>query len=98
MRKRDNIPTEPLFDIGPYVHAKPRPARPPKSIAQGNCPGCLRAKIGLVMQGTHLVWRMHTYQTWSGATMPCRAVGIAVCQLPESQPRLNAIPLRCKHD
>lgn len=96
----DPYGTGDLFDVSPFIdHGHHEPVARVKSVAQGNCPGCSRAKVGLVFGGGgHLLWRMHTYKTHGGASLPCRAVGLRVCVLPESRPYLNASePVHCAH-
>lgn len=45
------------------------------------CPECQGTRpIGLLRQGTHLVWRIHDRLTVGGARIPCRASGVAVCE------------------
>lgn len=75
---------EPLF-------AKPTPAqgggsemksRSIPSVAQAKCPQCANAgTTGLVPQGPHLVWRLHTRRTIGGVALECQASGMPVCQV-----------------
>lgn len=95
--KFDDIPTGELFDAEPLRSGRVR-TRSVKSVAHGNCPRCLADKIGLVRIGVHLVWRLHTYRTWSGAPMQCGASGVTVCDAPEASPPLNTEPVACPHD
>lgn len=99
--KDDPYGTADLFDPSPYVDTNPtyRPKSEP-SAAQGNCPKCSRTKIGLVRTDrNHLMWRMHTYLTHGGSSLPCPAVGTYVCQVPEATPPyLYGHPVRCPHE
>lgn len=97
--KEDPYGTASMFDATPLIVPGGGKEKPIVSVAQGNCPRCMKAKIGLVPCNDHLQWRMHTYKTWSGATLPCPAVGIYVCQLPEAEPfHTYLTPVRCRHD
>lgn len=53
-----------------------------RSVAFGACPDCSSYKVGLVHQGGHLVWRDHSYRTHGGTSLPCRAVGVRLCDAP----------------
>lgn len=80
--KFDDVPTEPMFDMAPVEdHAEKQ--KTVRSVASGRCPECRNLKLGVVRQGKHLVWREHTYTTWSGARIVCRASGVATCVAPE---------------
>lgn len=94
-KDESEIPTIELFDAEGFRQEKQRPEYT-KSVAQGKCPKCTKAKIGLVRQGEHLVWRHHTYRTWQNAPVECPASGVAVCVLPEGTPAIDG-HLRCKH-
>jgi hypothetical protein len=96
--KPDPIGTGDLFDATPYDEGKARRPAGQKASAVGKCPCCHKAKVGLLRQGNHFVWREHTYRTWSGAPMTCRASGVTVCVAPEGEPRINSDPLMCPHD
>lgn len=78
--------TLPLFDE-PVRVAKPKNLSI-RSVAWGNCPGCRKGRIGIVRGVFHLMWREHTYPTWSGAHILCPASGVPVCQLTERTPTL----------
>jgi hypothetical protein len=94
-RRWDDVPTEPMFDMA-HVQQPQRP-RSLKSVTFGHCPECsAHDRVGLVWQGVHLVWRQHTYRTWSGATMICRTSNVSVCVAPERVP-LTGIPVVCPH-
>ena len=97
--KFDDVPTDPLFDAEPLRERKRKP-KAIRAMAQGNCPRCTREKLGLVLLGSHLVWRWHTYRTWSGAPMECTASGVAVCVAPEADPPLAGPghAVQCPHD
>jgi hypothetical protein len=96
-RHIDSMGTDAMFDVEPMRLTRTRIKTVPSS-AQGKCPTCTRAKIGLIAMGTHLVWRLHTYTTWSGARMTCAASGVAVCQLPERVPLNGVTTVTCLHD
>jgi hypothetical protein len=81
-RKFDDVPTEPLFDMEATEDHSEKQKRV-KSVASGRCPECKNLKLGVVRQGEHLLWREHTYTTWSGARITCRASLIATCVAPE---------------
>lgn len=58
-------------------------SKSPASVAMGKCPECATDRpIGIVPQGTHLVWRLHVRRTLSGAGLECPASGVRVCDLP----------------
>ena len=71
--------------------------KPVRSLRQGKCPCCTANRTGLVLVGDHLVWRWHTYVTWSGTRLLCRASGVAVCVAPERNPINPTDPARCAH-
>lgn len=79
------------------MRVKKRRPKGLKSVAFGKCPSCTAGKVGLLWQGRHLVWREHTYRTWSGTPMTCRASGVALCNAPEGTPTLAGTPMRCPH-
>lgn len=84
-RKFDDIPTESMFsddEVAGLKEDKPKPERA-RTIASGRCPECSNMRLGVVRQGDHLLWRVHTYTTWSGAKLTCRASGVATCVAPE---------------
>lgn len=95
--KFDDVPTEELFPASDYRETRRRP-KSIKSSAQGNCPKCLVGKIGLVLIGSHLVWRLHNKRTWNGTAVECMASGVAVCDAPETDPLNPAKPLKCPHE
>jgi hypothetical protein len=94
--KFDDIPTEELFSADDMRSGKRR-QKSVKSVAWGNCPGCLADKMGLVLVGRHLVWRQHTYRTWSGAAVECTSSGVSVCVAPEKTPTHAAVAVTCPH-
>lgn len=95
VRKFDAVDTAPLFDMD--ATDKPKRERV-KSVRQAKCPHCSAVKTGLVRQGDHLVWRLHTLTTWAGTSRTCPASGVAVCVAPERVPLIPSRPARCKHD
>jgi hypothetical protein len=86
-----------LFDAEPLRRVRPKAQRGPKSVAQGCCPLCMKAKIGLLAQGPHVVWRPHYYRTWKNAPVLCSASYVAVCVAPERDPLDHLNPVRCNH-
>jgi hypothetical protein len=54
------------------------------SVARGKCPDCANHKpIGIVKQGEHLAWRLHTRCMPSGAMLvECTASGVRLCDAP----------------
>ena len=72
--------------------------KPIRAVATGHCPGChLFKAIGLIPVGRHLVWRFHTYRTYSGAAVPCPASLVAVCTAPALQlPGVETEPPKCR--
>ena len=81
-------------DTGSRLADKPPPA--PRSVAFGKCPHHADTNTrgtGLIWQGAHLVWRLHTKTTGNGMAIQCDASGVPVCVLP---PALGVIP-RCHH-
>lgn len=73
----------PMFDVDPPDGGTERPKRP-KSVGRGWCPehtpGARPTPID--RQGNHTVWRLHYITTMSGAAIPCRASGVALCVAP----------------
>lgn len=104
----DPFGTPELFDLAP---AAPRQvatgeavtsAAAPKAVTSATCPECGGVRdVGLLRSGQHLVWREHTCRTWSGAALPCRASGVAVCVAPAKGQRSPATEKRpapvCQH-
>lgn len=79
--KASVIVTLPLLPAMPRAAVRSRPGVS-KPVAWGQCPQCASAaRHALVRSGTHLVWRPHTYRTWSGAPLECSASGVALCAL-----------------
>jgi hypothetical protein len=85
-----------LFELDPTPRSRVRP-KGLRSVAQGTCPICLVTSVGLVRQGNHVVWRLHSYMTWGGTRMPCPTSGVAVCVAPEQKPLHPNEPVRCGH-
>jgi hypothetical protein len=79
-RKHDEIDTLPMFDEPEHVAVERRTSQ--RAVAHGACPFCHAAKVGLLRSTSHLVWREHTYRTYSGAPIACRASGVALCVAP----------------
>jgi hypothetical protein len=100
-RKFDDVPTESMFDDAAVESMRDEKTRPdrPKTIASGRCPECHNGRLGVVRQGEHLLWREHTYTTWSGARLTCRASGVATCVAPErvSRDYPMHIAILCPH-
>lgn len=69
-----------------------------RSVAWGRCPGCHTYKaIGLVPQGEHLAWRLHSVMTYGGARVTCAASGQRLCDQPAKQlPGVKAEPVKCR--
>lgn len=55
-----------------------------RTVAYARCPhhGGER-KTGLIRASRHLIYRVHSVTTWSGASIPCRASGAALCSAPD---------------
>jgi hypothetical protein len=96
--KFDGVPTGELFSVDDGMRDHKQRRRSAKSQAQGNCPRCLRPKVGLVLVGEHLVWRQHDKRTCSGAPVECQASGVSACVAPEAEPFVNPERVRCPHD
>jgi hypothetical protein len=86
--KFDGVDTLPMFDEPDHTPT-PRRQAMPRSVAFGSCPNCTAQRVGLVRGPVHLVWRTHTYRTYSGATIPCRASGVPVCAHPPARDYLG---------
>lgn len=86
--KFDGVETLPLFDE-PEHTPKPRKQRAARSVEFASCPDCTAQRVGLVRGPLHLVWRTHTYRTYSGATIQCRASGVPVCMHPPARDYLG---------
>lgn len=56
--------------------------KPLKATTHGACPKCLADKVGLVIQGGHLVWKDHYVSTWGGTSRQCVGGGQRLCDLP----------------
>lgn len=100
-RKFDGVPTESMFDdesVEDMRQEKVREKRP-RTIASGRCPECSNARLGVVRQGEHLLWREHYFTTWSGAKQICRASNVATCVAPErlSRDYPQHVALLCPH-
>jgi WhiB family redox-sensing transcriptional regulator len=101
--KFDDVPTIELFDPDALrVTRKDAEDGPRKksvpSVAQGNCPNCLKQPAALVAQGPHWLWKAHQFKTWGGDTRECSASGVALCVAPEPEGRsYSGIPLHCPH-
>jgi hypothetical protein len=78
---------DPLFGL---TAAQARPAHGPephgdgaRAATWGKCPECANErKIGLLLQGEHLVWREHWLRTWGSLLRQCHASGTRLCQAP----------------
>jgi len=72
------VPDQQRVDL---VSVAAEPVKAPRSVTTAICPCCGSGNrsVGLLRAGEHLVWRVHYYTTWSGASMPCRASAVAVC-------------------
>lgn len=75
----------PLFDLPPAAARRaPEPGRKAPMAAHAQCPGHHgERRTGLLTVGVHLVWRTHTYRTWSGVAVQCRTSGVALCATPD---------------
>ncbi|NAE18326.1 hypothetical protein [Enterococcus hirae] len=109
-KKYSDIPTIPLFDLSdipPAFTADRSETSTPRNVTSAPCPSCTQGGhgpgglVGLIRQGEHLLWREHTYPTWSGARLTCRASGVAVCELAPRAgwdgEREGKKPARCAH-
>lgn len=72
--------------------------KPLKAVAHGSCPRCTTERVGLVIQGGHLVWKDHYVATWGSVSRPCVAGGIRLCDEPARDTRLHTgmTPPTCK--
>lgn len=93
---------QPLFDApkpaqGGGSEMKTRTRSTP-SVRQGKCPECATTgTTGIVRQGPHLVWRLHTRSTLSGARLDCRASGAPICQVaPKPLPSVTTPTCICE--
>lgn len=88
----DPLGTLPLFDPGPRWGRTAERSRTQRPAGHGPCPCCLGEKIAVIRAGQHLLWREHTYRTYSGAPITCAASLAGLCNAP---PRSG--DLRCPH-
>lgn len=65
-----------------------------KPITHYPCPHCHNAKVAVLIDGAHLVWKPHHRTTMSGAKMLCIASGAPVCANP---PRDVLSVISCPH-
>lgn len=75
---------EPLFDVTSVQGGvrDPERKRYERSVARAMCPQCATDKpTGLIRQGQHLVWRLHTRTLGSGARLECPSAGVPICQV-----------------
>lgn len=73
-----------LLEVPPPTDSKGKEGgtarRSARSVTRAKCPACATAApVGIVLQGSHLVWRLHDKVTHSGARMACGASGVALC-------------------
>lgn len=69
-----------------------------RAVAYGNCPSCLRRPAGIIVAGTHWIWRQHFYRTWGNERRMCAASNVALCHAPEPQGKAhNGTPVTCPH-
>lgn len=70
-----------IFDAleGPGYREKPKRM---KSAARGACGKCLRDSVPMDRIGSHLVWRLHNYETWAGTRIPCQGSAQHLCDNP----------------
>lgn len=76
---------EPLFDVSPTQVATREggPSKSIRSVTRGMCPQCAADRpTGIIRQGAHLVWRLHTRTLGSGARIECPGAGAAICHCP----------------
>lgn len=82
----DPIPTISLFPMTPTVAKPHRPigeaAKRVVVVGWVGCPKCSAGeRTAVIRDGEHLVYRPHTYRTWSGAPMECGASWQRLCDL-----------------
>lgn len=81
--KFDGIETLPLFKM---AKAKANRGESAKRVAVAGwvtCPRCRpNDRTAVIRDGAHLVYRQHTYQTWSGNKIECQASHQRLCTLP----------------
>lgn len=89
--------TAALFDPGPPTPA-PQRQRPEHVAGWTRCPSCIgHDRVALVLSGSHLHYREHTYVTYSGAKMTCAASSVTLCVLPPL-PVSTGTASRCPHE
>ena len=65
-----------------------------KPVTHYPCPHCHNAKVAVIIDGAHLVWKPHNRTTMSGAKMLCITSGAPVCDNP---PRDVLSVVSCPH-
>lgn len=90
---------EPMFEVTPVMrgYSEPRRTTYVRAVDHAFCPECRSdRRIGLLLQGQHLVWRVHEKVTMSGARMQCGASGAPVCTT-RPRPDGDGENVNCKH-
>ena len=87
------------WDIPPMVDTPgtqqvKRRAKYIKPVTHYPCPHCHNAKVAILLDGAHIVWKPHYRTTMSGAKMLCYASGAPVCANP---PRDVLSVISCPH-
>lgn len=76
--------TIPLFSMEATGHGTE--VTKDKTVAYARCPHHSgERKTGLIRASRHLVYRPHSIKTWSGASIPCKASGVALCTAPDTE-------------
>ena len=94
--KFDGIESYPLFDEPPRVDRGQR-NKAAKVAGWAHCPHCSNGRVALLVAGEHLVYREHTYVTYSGAKLTCRASAVALCTAPPRPDGVTPWSRSCPH-
>jgi hypothetical protein len=78
----DGWDIDPMLDPPASRHATESRAKYVKPKAFYPCTKCSKPKVGIVLDGSHLVWKPHDRTTMSGAKMQCAISGAPLCANP----------------
>jgi hypothetical protein len=92
--KGDGWVIPPMFEGGQARRRSTGRVKYVKPVVFYACPQCSNTKVGVILDGSHLVWRPHNRTTMSGAKMLCVISGAPLCANPP--PNVLAI-VHCPH-